>query len=533
MRAQIPLSLTLAAVGVLWLSGCPNRGVVCTEGLSACQEACVDLASDRRHCGGCGVSCQVGQMCQEGSCLCEGGREPCEGSCVVTSTDPRHCGGCGQACAPGQVCEQRACKAACELGSSTRCGDSCVDLSSSTAHCGGCGASCDPSQSCRQGSCTYDVVAACFTNGQLTGLRSDSLAKGPNAQLGTGPAALASLEGVLLVADGIDNALYQARLSAGPDGGAFAPLPESVPTGAVPNQVWVDTPFVYLVNAASGTLQVLRKGASDAGFAADAGLGLGTVAELNFGPNTYPEAIAQVGSFLYVPLYGGFGASGASAGQSVKKVDVSEPHSPVVAGTFDLSALDLKPFDGGSPVPRPYAAIAHRGKVYVALNNLNPDTYAVEGPGLLARIDPGTGALDVVELGEGCLNPAWLASDGTHLAVSCQGRAVYSPSFALESVEKTGVVLFDENGTRTATWNVACPAGGDGGCLPVQSGRLAIQDGKVFVGDQNGGRIFVLEISNNQLVERAGFNAARPPVQACAVDPMTNYSNVSDVLAVP
>jgi hypothetical protein len=55
----------------------------------------------------------------------------------------------------------------------------------------------------------------------------------------------------------------------------------------------------------------------------------------------------------------------------------------------------------------------------------------------------------------------------------------------------------------------------------------------VYVGDQSGGRLFVLE--GPQLVERRGYFAVDggPPIQACAVNAMLGYSNVSDVLALP
>lgn len=538
------VKLSLAALALVALCGCPARGVVCSQGQTRCGDQCFDLSADDAHCGECNTSCQPGEACVSGSCSCKAGYSDCDGACVNLAADPTHCGSCENACASGQVCEDGACGSSCQEPGHSQCSGSCVDLSSNAAHCGACEHACGNAQSCRGGQCTYDLVAACFTNGQVTGVQEGTYYKGPSVPLGNGPAAMAVMDKVLLSADGIDNRLYQARLSA--DGGVpFGLLPGSPATGAVPNQVLADGDYVYVVNAGSGTLQVLRRGAegSDGGVSLDAGegLGLATVAELNFGTNTFPQGVAKLGAALYVPLYGGFDSTTAPAGQKVAKVNVSTPESPVVETTYELSTLDLKAFDGGSPVPRPYAVLAHRGKVYVALNNLNADSYLPEGPGLLARIDPQTGALESIDLGaDKCLNAIWLASDGTNLLVSCQGMAIYGATWALESVEKTGVVLLNDQDARTGAWSLGCPADagtyepdGGSGCLPTLAGRMALRNGTVYVADQNGGRLFVLEISGGQLIERRGYSTAEGPIQACAVDPVKLFSNVSEVVAVP
>jgi len=554
-NSKLSLALLTAGLG-LSLCACPPTGVVCSEGLSRCGLGCADFATDRRNCGACANVCPNGQVCQAAACICQAGATLCADGCALTASDPGHCGACGTACAVDQVCEAGQCKSACVLGTSTRCGQSCVNLLNDPGHCGGCGSACEAPQSCRSGICTYDVVAACFSNGQVTGIQAGSDFKGPNEPLGSGPAALASLQDVLLSADGVDARLYQARLTS-VGGHAFAVYPASARTGGAPNQVRVDDPYIYVVNASGGSLQVLlRGGASDAGFDADAGEDAGapdprldggrfpeglqyaTVAELSFGANTFPEGMARLGNFLYVPLYGGMSSATAPAGQKVAKVDVTDPRNPAVVDTIDLSGMDLKPFDGGTPVPRPYAIAAHQGLLYVALNNLNADTYAPEGPGLLARIDPATRAVSTVDLGPTCLNAIWVVSDGTRLYVSCQGRSVYDSSWALVSVEKTGVVVVEQD-APVSTWSPVCPADAGsyqsdgGGCLPISASRFAVQGGKLYVGDQSGGRIFVLE--GPQLVERRGYFAVDggAPIQACAVNPTLGYSNVSDVLAQP
>jgi len=42
---------------------------------------------------------------------CDAIETDCGGTCVDTSTDPAHCGGCGVTCAPGQICNAGACGA--------------------------------------------------------------------------------------------------------------------------------------------------------------------------------------------------------------------------------------------------------------------------------------------------------------------------------------------------------------------------------------------------------------------------------------
>src|SRR5205823_3041362 len=127
------------------------------------------------------------------------------------------------------------------------------------------------------------------------------------------------------------------------------------------------------------------------------GLGLVTIAELNFGANTTPEAIAKIGNALYVPLWGGLGPAEVSAGQKVVKVDITDRRAPKVTATYDLSTLDLKPFDGGAPIPRPFGIVLHQGKLYVPLNNIDLN-FSVAGAGLLATIDPASGAVGEVAL---------------------------------------------------------------------------------------------------------------------------------------
>ncbi|MBS2032478.1 MAG: hypothetical protein JST54_31570 [Deltaproteobacteria bacterium] len=90
-----------------------------TQG-TCCGGTCVATRSSRTDCGSCGNACPVGQTCTGGACVaggaCDG--QPsgascavagtlgscCGGTCVDTSADARNCGGCGVACQVGDVC---------------------------------------------------------------------------------------------------------------------------------------------------------------------------------------------------------------------------------------------------------------------------------------------------------------------------------------------------------------------------------------------------------------------------------------------
>ncbi len=525
----------MSLCAALSLMACPPTGVVCKPGTVPCGTGCVDPASDRRNCGTCGNICGPQQDCTasgEGSaCTCRAGTSLCAGTCSATEFDAKNCGACGNACATGQVCEASTCKESCTLGL-LRCDSSCVDSASDEANCGGCDVACAQGQQCLAGVCDYAAVAACYWSGQIVGFDPTTGVKGPLSDLGSNPAALARIGTTVLAADGTDRRLYSALPTAS---GTYAKTNVASQTGAVPNQVLVDRPFVYVVNAGSGTLTVLREG-SDAGLLQlDAGvegtLVLGAVAEIALGMNTFPQGMAKVGSKLYVPLYGGYGAEAADAGQELAQIDVTNPAAPTLAGRISFKQLDLKAFDGGTPVARPWAAVARNGAVYVALNNLNPDTYAPEGPGLVARVDAVSGVVTVIDLGASdCLNPQWLGAVGTSLAVSCGGRITYSPTFAVESVSAAGVVVLDAQDARLPTlWSSSGSCGADAGaCMPMMPGRFAVSGQQVLLSDQNGGRVVVLEVTDAGVVEVRGGASA---LSVCPVSATTGVANVADILS--
>jgi hypothetical protein len=120
---------------------------------------CRDLDSDDDNCGGCGdaYACGDNEECVAGECQCEGSERVCYpgetcclgGGCVDLETDREHCGGCGDSCEPDETCES----SECQCG-----GDVCSD-SEFCCH-GDCrtGTCCDD-----DGDCTGDQNPDCDT----------------------------------------------------------------------------------------------------------------------------------------------------------------------------------------------------------------------------------------------------------------------------------------------------------------------------------------------------------------------------------
>ena len=127
-----------------------------------CNMACVDLADNKDHCGGCGKSCN---------------KECCNALCIDLNTDDKNCGKCAMACAMGTSCcgggcrdlqadvgHCGACGKACPMGQAC-CAANCADTNANTSHCGGCGKVCMPANAtpaCGAGKCAYSACAMGF-----------------------------------------------------------------------------------------------------------------------------------------------------------------------------------------------------------------------------------------------------------------------------------------------------------------------------------------------------------------------------------
>jgi hypothetical protein len=201
---------------------------------------------------------------------------------------------------------------------------------------------------------------------------------------------------------------------------------------------------------------------------------------------------------------------------------------------FDLGHLDLRPFDGRRAYAHPGAIAAAWGKIYVSLENLDAG-FSPAGPGMLAKIDPASGEVTAVDLGaDVCLNAFWVSFSDDALYVSCAGKIVYGQGWTPLIVEKSGVVVLNRREERISTWAVSC-APDSTGCVPPSVGRFAISNHRLYLADQSGGRIFVVESqSDHRLVERRGHNPVDggPPIVACPRDGEM-LSLVIDIIAVP
>jgi hypothetical protein len=101
-------------------TGLPPRDPACPAGSWSCEGRCVRLDSDPANCGGCGIRCClpwcIGGVCgaegPSGYSVCGGGcRSDCVGNYFVTNTavDPMNCGACGIVCNEGQTCREGTC----------------------------------------------------------------------------------------------------------------------------------------------------------------------------------------------------------------------------------------------------------------------------------------------------------------------------------------------------------------------------------------------------------------------------------------
>ena len=148
----------------------------CGAGLTECGMSCIDLSSDPRHCGGCGVECasvpNAEPVCVAPACgfECDEGFQDCNASatdgCESRLRELDNCGSCGVACSlanASESCESGDCEVlACEPGfgdcdrdPATGCEE---DLDTNLLRCGDCGNACptDPPNAaavCTAGTC--------------------------------------------------------------------------------------------------------------------------------------------------------------------------------------------------------------------------------------------------------------------------------------------------------------------------------------------------------------------------------------------
>ena len=135
------------------------------------------------NCGGCGNVCPAGQHCylnpennEMPECLCAGDLTPClrpyeghsEAQCVDLKSDAKNCGACGVVCEAAaspwmrRDCDYGTCVSRCEENHADCNGneaDGCeIDTRSDPRNCGGCGIVCDAvaGQACVAGKCVVE-----------------------------------------------------------------------------------------------------------------------------------------------------------------------------------------------------------------------------------------------------------------------------------------------------------------------------------------------------------------------------------------
>ena len=167
-----------------------NCGTTCTTGQTFCggdsgAPYCANTKTDNANCGGCGTTCGTGQVCNNGTCANSCGGDdagtdtlctPDGGTpyCANTKTDNANCGGCGITCGNGKVCQNGACANDCassDGGVETLCTPDagapyCANTSNDSANCGSCGNACPTNYACLNGQCNhvYTVVGSYDVN---------------------------------------------------------------------------------------------------------------------------------------------------------------------------------------------------------------------------------------------------------------------------------------------------------------------------------------------------------------------------------
>jgi hypothetical protein len=164
-------------LGVLVLlgAGCSEAG--CPEGFADCTGNCTELSTDPANCGGCGLACGPGHICEMGACVlsCPEGMTDCAGVCRDLTADDYDCGTCGLTCAAGYHCTDGSCAPECPEGY-TDCSGYCKNLENDPAHCGECGTACPAGEVCMAGTCTFTCPSPYIDcSGSCVDLQTDHL----------------------------------------------------------------------------------------------------------------------------------------------------------------------------------------------------------------------------------------------------------------------------------------------------------------------------------------------------------------------
>lgn len=169
---------TLAIACAMMANGCDDATIIAYEGdkcvpecgsaMVCCAGTCVDTNSDAYHCGKCWNQCSNHEVCDSGSCkspsaktcspACDSNRRCCGETCIDVLTDPKNCGICGVACPDGIACVD----GKCDVKPTCQCSDGkvCDENGDCVVKCGS--SLCRPDESCCGNTCTtLDTVKHC------------------------------------------------------------------------------------------------------------------------------------------------------------------------------------------------------------------------------------------------------------------------------------------------------------------------------------------------------------------------------------
>lgn len=169
---------TLAIACAMMANGCDDATIIAYEGdkcvpecgsaMVCCAGTCVDTNSDAYHCGKCWNQCRNHEVCDSGSCkspsaktcspACDSNRRCCGETCIDVLTDPKNCGTCGVACPDGIACVD----GKCDVKPTCQCSDGkvCNENGDCVVKCGS--SLCRPDESCCGNTCTtLDTVKHC------------------------------------------------------------------------------------------------------------------------------------------------------------------------------------------------------------------------------------------------------------------------------------------------------------------------------------------------------------------------------------
>lgn len=169
---------TLAIACAMMANGCDDATIIAYEGdkcvpecgsaMVCCAGTCVDTNSDAYHCGKCWNQCRNHEVCDSGSCkspsaktcspVCDSNRRCCGETCIDVLTDPKNCGTCGVACPDGIACVD----GKCDVKPTCQCSDGkvCDENGDCVVKCGS--SLCRPDESCCGNTCTtLDTVKHC------------------------------------------------------------------------------------------------------------------------------------------------------------------------------------------------------------------------------------------------------------------------------------------------------------------------------------------------------------------------------------